>query len=186
MQEVFTGKLANHLKQLRLDKGLSLDQLATETEISRASLSRLENGSVSPTTEVLSKLCVTYKIKMSKLLAMLEGDFEPLIRDNAQLYWKDPDIGFTRRSVSPSTDELSGEILKCEIEPNTTITYDRRSIPSLEHHLLMLEGSLCLTVGEDEYQLSAQDCLRYISAEFVEFKTPKDSHATYLVFIVGG
>lgn len=186
MQEVFSNKLANHLKQMRLDKGLSLDQLATETGVSRASLSRLENGSVSPTTDVLSKLCVTYKIKMSKLLAMLEGDFEPLIKHENQLYWKDPDIGFTRQSVSPSTDELAGEVLKCHIEPDTVITYDRRSIPSLEHHLLLLDGTLILTVGEEEFQLSTGDCLRYVSAEFVEFKTPKDSHATYLVFIIGG
>ena len=186
MQEIITDKLANHLKQMRQNAGLSLDQLAQQTGVSRATLSRLENGSVNPTTEVLSKLCRAYKIKMSKLLAMLETGFEPLIKRENQLFWQDPKIGFTRRSISPSNDELAGEILECHLEPGTLITYNDRAEPSLEHHLLVLEGQLSLTVDEDEYHLSASDCLRYKSADFIKYQTPEDSHATYLVFIVGG
>lgn len=186
MSEPLAIKLATHLKQLRQNEQWSLDQLASRTGISRASLSRIENADVSPTTEVLNKLCVAYAIKMSKLLAMLEEEFTPFISHKDQIVWTDPNIGFRRRAVSPPTNQLAGEILECSLEPDTLITYNKPSIPGLEHHILILEGKLTLTVGEATYQLQTGDCLRYQSANFIQYQTSKDIHAKYLVFLVGG
>ncbi|MEG1117678.1 MAG: helix-turn-helix transcriptional regulator, partial [Janthinobacterium sp.] len=39
-------RLAARLKQLRVERGWSLDQLAGASQVSRATLSRLENGEV--------------------------------------------------------------------------------------------------------------------------------------------
>jgi len=73
-------RLAARLKQLRVEQGWSLDQLASASQVSRATLSRLENGEVSPTTSVLGKLCAAYGLAMSRLLRMVEDDFPPLLR----------------------------------------------------------------------------------------------------------
>lgn len=186
MSKPFATKLATHLKQLRLDAGWSLDELASRTSISRATLSRIENTDVSPTTEVLSKLCIAYAIKMSKLLAMLEDEFTPLITPSEQVLWTDPKIGFRRRSVSPPTQQLAGEVLECHLEPDTLITYTQPSIPELEHHILMLEGQLILTVADTTHKLHKGDCFRYHSTDFIQYQTTKEKHAKYLVFLVGG
>lgn len=186
MSEPFANKLADHLKQQRLSEGWSLDELASRTTISRATLSRIENADVSPTTEVLNKLCVAYAIKMSKLLAMLEDEFTPLINRSEQVVWTDPKIGFIRRSVSPPTQQLAGEILECFLEPDTLITYRQPSVPELEHHILMQEGQLVLTVASVTHELHPGDCLRYHSSDFIQYQTTKEQHAKYLVFLVGG
>src|SRR5882672_8001349 len=93
--------IAQRLKDLRAERGWSLDELARRSNVSRATLSRLENAEVSPTTSVLGKLCAAYGLTMSRLMHMVEDDFAPLIRRSMQPVWIDQSIGFRRRSVSP-------------------------------------------------------------------------------------
>ena len=94
--------IALRLKSLRAERGWSLDELTRRSNVSRATLSRLENAEVSPTTSVLGKLCAAYGLTMSQLMHMVEDTFVPLIRRSTQAVWRDPAIGFRRRSVSPS------------------------------------------------------------------------------------
>src|SRR5258708_7664300 len=86
--------IAQRLKGLRAERGWSLDELARRSNVSRASLSRLENAEVSATANVLGKLCAAYGLTMSRLIHMVEDDFVPLIRRGTQPVWTDPTIGF--------------------------------------------------------------------------------------------
>ena len=61
-------RIAQRLKDLRLGRGWSLDDLAGRSGVSRATLSRLENSAISPTTGMLSKLCAAYGLTMSRLM----------------------------------------------------------------------------------------------------------------------
>ncbi|MBV8467294.1 MAG: helix-turn-helix transcriptional regulator [Burkholderiales bacterium] len=153
--------MARRLKDLRADRGWSLDELARRSGVSRATLSRLENHEVSATTAVLSKLCAAYGLTMSRLMRMVEDQFQPVVRPAEQPLWIDPDKGFRRRSISPPAQSLVGEVLQCELPPNTCIDYDDSPRPGLEHHLVLLEGRLDMTVGGERHALQPGDCLRY-------------------------
>lgn len=177
-------RLAARLKQLRVEQGWSLDQLASASQVSRATLSRLENGEVSPTTSVLGKLCAAYGLAMSRLLRMVEDDFPPLLRRAQQSVWTDPDTGFRRRSVSPPSRALAGEALECELDAGVTITYTASPRPGMEHHLLLQEGKLNVTVDGRAHDLLAGDCLRYQLHGPSAFTTPPDSGARYFLFLV--
>jgi transcriptional regulator with XRE-family HTH domain len=176
--------LARRLKTLRTEHGWSLEELARRSAVSRATLSRLENAEVSPTTSVLGKLCAAYGLPMSRLIRMVEENFVPLIPRGEQPVWTDQTIGFQRRSVSPPAQTLAGEVLECELKPGTQITYGRSSRPGLEHHLLMLEGRLQISIEDKTYKLRPGDCLRYQISGPSSFATPEDSAARYLLFIV--
>src|SRR5512145_407276 len=97
----FEQRIAQRLKSLRGERGWSLDELAGRSDVSRATLSRLENADVSPTASVLGKLAAAYGLTISRLMHLVEDDFAPLIRRDAQPVWSDTGIGFNRRSVSP-------------------------------------------------------------------------------------
>jgi transcriptional regulator with XRE-family HTH domain len=176
--------LAQRLKALRTERGWSLDELARRSTVSRATLSRLENAEVSPTTSVLGKLCAVYGLPMSRLLRMVEENFVPLILHSEQPVWMDQTTGFRRRSVSPPAQTLAGEVLECKLEPGTHIAYDHSSRPGLEHHLLMIEGQLEINIEEKTYELRPGDCLRYQISGPSSFTTPADYAARYLLFIV--
>ncbi len=177
-------RIAQRLKALRQERGWSLDELAGLAGVSRATLSRLENADVSPTASVLGKLCAAHGLTMSRLMMMVEDDFVPLVPEREQTVWIDDSAGFRRRSVSPPAQQLAGEVLACELAAGARIAYDHSPRPGLEHHLLMLEGELHITVDGQTHALAPGDCLRYQLFGASLFITPPHRGARYLLFIV--
>lgn len=177
-------QIATRLRALRAERNWSLEELAKRSEVSRATLSRLENAEVSPTASVLGRLCAAYGMAMSRLMRMVEEDFEPVIRREAQWVWRDQAAAFERRSVSPPNAGLAGEVIQCSLGPGTRISYPEPSKPGLEHHLVMLEGHLRLTVNGAAHDVGAGDCLRYQLHGATEFATPDDIGALYILFMV--
>jgi len=179
-----TVRLSQRIKQLRHDNGYSLEELATESGVSRASLSRLEKGEVSPTAEVLGKLCSAYKLPMSRLMAMVEDQFRPLVPKLDQATWHDEASGFQRTSVSPPATALKGEVIRCTLDAGREISYDKPSVVGLEHHLILQEGKLEIQLGSTTHVLKAGDCLRYQLHEATCFRTSTDQSATYLLVMI--
>ncbi|MBE1285342.1 MAG: helix-turn-helix domain-containing protein [Rhodobacteraceae bacterium] len=177
-----TLRLADRLSTLRKDRGWSLDQLADLSGVSRATLSRLEKAETSPTAETLGKLCAAHGLPLSRLMMQIEEAFVPLIARSAQAEWTDPATGYRRRQVSPPSPSLTGEVLEGTIPPGQSITYDAPPRPGQEHHLVMLDGQLSLTVGGQRHDLKAGDCLRYVLQGSSHFET--DAHAARYLLVL--
>ncbi len=184
MLEALSTRLAARLYELRHRHGWSLDQLADRSKISRATLSRMEKGEVSPTAENLGRLCAAYGLPMSRLLMMVEDGFDPKVPFERQLEWTDPETGFTRRSVSPPANGLTGEVLECHLPRDTVITYETPPKPGQEHHLILLDGGLTLTVDGTPHALSGGDCLRYHLSGPTRFETGANRGARYLLVLI--
>jgi transcriptional regulator with XRE-family HTH domain len=176
-------RIAQRLKSLRAERGWSLDELAGRSDVSRATLSRLENAEVSPTATVLGKLAAAHGLTISRLMHLVEDDFAPLVPRDAQPVWRDPATGFKRRSVSPPARTLAAEVLECTLEPGTRITYDEPPRRGLEHHLLLTEGRLDITVDGRAHALRPGDCLRYQLFGASTFATPPDAGAKYILVV---
>jgi len=175
-------RLAERLKALRGEKGLSLQDLAARSGISRATLSRIENGEVSPTAETLGALAAAYAMTISRLLAPAERPFAPLVAREQQSAWHDPRHGFARHIVSPPSGALSVEVIRGEIAPHQSIGYDKPPIVGQEHHLVMLSGALTVTVEGATHRLKPGDCLRYRLFGSTRFETGR-SAASYLIVL---
>lgn len=184
MLDTLSNRLASRLSELRKSRHWSLDQLADLSGISRATLSRMEKGEVSPTAETLGRLCAAFGLPMSRLLMMVEDSFAPRVPYERQPEWHDPETGFTRRSVSPPATGLNGEVLEGHLPPNTVITYETPPQPGQEHHLIMLDGSLTLTVDGTAHELSGGDCLRYHLSGPTRFETAATRGARYMLVLI--
>lgn len=172
--------LAAHLRMLRTDRGLTLQHLADTSGVSRATLSRIETGEVSPTAETLGRLASALALPVSRLLAPLEPEPPSLVRKDDQSVWRDPESGLSRRALSPPSGQLKLEIIECVIEPHRRIAYDSPAFPGHEHHLVLLSGALTLTVEGVRHELRPGDCLRYRLRGSSSFKTG-DRPARYLL-----
>lgn len=172
--------LAAHIRQVRVAQGHSLDALAQRSGVSRATLSRIENNEVSPTAETLGLLATAFGMPISQLIAPLEEGFEALVRRETQLVWRDETRGFIRRSISPPSRRLAIEIIEGELQPGQVVDYAGPATPGHEHHLVLLEGALAVTVEGRRYDLFPGDCLRYQLYGPSRFETGS-SKARYLI-----
>ncbi|GJD48414.1 hypothetical protein OPKNFCMD_1132 [Methylobacterium crusticola] len=174
-------RLAARLAGLRRERGLSLEELAAASGISRATLSRLERGDTSPTASLLGRLCTVYGRPMSRLLAEVEADPARLVRRDDQSVWVDPETGFRRRSVSPPAHGFLAELVAGELPAGASIAYAAPPVGGLEHHLWMLEGLLDLTLDGATHRLRPGDALRYHLSGPSRFASPGPAEARYLI-----
>ena len=179
----FGRRLARRLATLRQDRAWSLDQLSEASGISRATLSRMEKGDVSPTAETLGQLCTAYALPLSRLMMQVEEAHAPLIPVAQQQVWQDPETGFRRRQVSPPAPTLAGEVIEGHLPALQRIVYSAPSRPGLEHHLILLSGELNLTHSDTKYCLRPGDCLRYHLTGASEFSTGAEGARYILVLI---
>jgi transcriptional regulator with XRE-family HTH domain len=177
-------RIAHRLVQLRAEHGWSLDALAERTGISRATLSRIERGELSPTAGMLGRLCTAYGWTLSRLMADAETRPPTLVPAESQARWTDPESGYRRRAVSPPGPDLRGELVEVHVPAGATVAFDTSPAPGLEHHLWLMEGSLTLDVEGSSHALRAGDCLRYVLSGATRFHNPGKRDARYVIAII--
>ena len=176
--------IGRRIADLRRGRDWSLDQLADQSGISRATLSRIERGDTSPTAVVLGQLARAFGLSMADLFGFGAPSLEAKIESAAQPVWKDPETGFKRRSVSPAANGFRGSVIEGELPAGETISYSVPPLPDLEHHLVLLEGALVMVIGEERYDLLPGDCLRFRLNAANAYHAPGPSPARYLLTVI--
>lgn len=176
-------RIALRLEALRRERGLSLDEVAQTSCVSRATLSRIERGESSPTAGVLGKLCTAYGLTMSQLLLDVEEDAPSLIRRAEAFRWHDPETGFARTSISPPQPGYQVELIWAELPAGARIEYEAPPVRGLEQHLLLLAGELKIDCAGKTYALAGQDCLRFHLTGATAFESTGAQTATYVLAI---
>jgi transcriptional regulator with XRE-family HTH domain len=177
-------RIAQRLGALRTGRGWSLDALAERTGISRATLSRLERGELSPTASMLGRLCSVFGWTLSRLMAEAETRAPTLVAAAEQAVWTDPESGYRRRAVSPPTAGLRGELVDVRLPPGATVSYDASPVAGLEHHLWLLEGAITLEVAGSSFALKPGDTLRYVLDGPSRFACTSRREARYVIALV--
>ncbi|WP_417689848.1 helix-turn-helix domain-containing protein [Roseibium sp.] len=177
-------RLAERLATLRKDQGWTLDDAAERSGVSRASLSRIERGEISPTASVLGRLCKAFKVPMAVLFSASEDRGLDLVPASEQSVWTDPHSGFRRRSLSPARPGYKGAVILGELPAGATISYPDTPIPELEHHLWLQSGALEMRIGSLVHRLSAGDCLRFKLTEGNSYFAPGPETARYVLTVI--
>ncbi len=60
-------KLGERIREIRVKKNMSQNDLAIECDFEKASMSRIESGQANPTVRTLYKICKALNIKMVDL-----------------------------------------------------------------------------------------------------------------------
>ncbi len=181
--EKFDLTLAGRLLAIRQKAGLTLEQAAQKSGISRATLSRIERGDNSPTANALGRLCSTYGVTMSQLLLEIEDDEPRLISRAAATVWHDPQTGFVRTAISPPAKGYDIELVWSELPAGATIDYGAPPSHGMEQHIVLFDGRLDLRLGDGLHRLERNDCLRMKLQSTVSFHNPGRNTARYLVAI---
>jgi transcriptional regulator with XRE-family HTH domain len=176
-------RIAQRVRELRSDKGLSLDALSSQCGVSRSMLSLIERAETSPTAVVLDKLAAGLGVPLAALFDASQPRDEPVSRRADQVVWRDPHSGYVRRNVSPGGLKSPTQIVEVEFPPQARVTYEAGARSPVLHQIWILEGRMEITLGSDTYALDAGDCLAFPLDQPNAFHNPGDVAARYAVVL---
>jgi transcriptional regulator with XRE-family HTH domain len=175
--------LAERLRDLRGESGLTLDGLAERTGVSRSMISLIERGESSPTAVVLDKLAAGLGVTLASLFAEKGSSAaSPLSRRTDQRVWRDPDSGYMRRNLSAPGFPSPVELVEVILPPGARVAYDTGHRASVVHQQIwIIEGGIELTLGDETHRLSTGDCLSMRLDQPTVFHNLAEHPARYVV-----
>src|SRR5688500_12045841 len=179
-------KIGARIRELRAQKGLTLDALAERADVSRAMLSRIERGESSPTAQLMNKVCSGLDITLSILFAETAAPSSPLSRRDSQPAWRGPATRYLRREASPPGETSSIDIVEVEFPPGRSVTFDNMRMPQVEQQVWVLDGTLEMDIGGETFRLANGDCLMMHLGQPLVFRNPTRRQVRYAVILNRG
>ena len=185
-------RIAQRVRDLRAERGLSLGALATQCGVSRSMISLIERGEASPTAVVLERLATGLNVTLASLFDTPRPTSEPVARLANQASWRDPHSGYVRRNVSPMfASSMAGshvtspiQIVEVSFPAKARVAYETAARePQVHQQVWVLEGAIDVTVGDEPCRLKFGDCLALVLDRPVTFHNPTRKVARYAVVI---
>lgn len=179
--------IGERMRQLRMKRGMTLDELASASAVSRAMISRIERAEASPTAPLLARICAALGQSLSSFFAVAEEGGSPLARRDAQPVWRDPEIGYQRRSVNSPGAGSPVDIVEVEFPPGARASFPpQQASRGMSQHVWLFDGALEMTTADGLFRLAPGDCLFMNVGEGHSFHNPGDVPARYAVILDRG
>ena len=169
-------RVAEGLKRFRKARGLSLDDLASKSGVSRAALSQIEGTRTNPTLSVLWKVAVGLDVPFHELLGTSEETGAKVLRAGDTPPLKSGDGRMESRLLSPGGSSPDLEIYELRFLPKAVHRSEPHGRGTMET-LVVLTGALRLLVQEAEYELLPGDTI-FFKADVPHAYENRASHET--------
>lgn len=176
------SRIAQRVRHLRTQLGMTLDQLAAKCEVSRSMLSLVERGESSPTAVVLEKIATGLGVALAGLFDDASVPASPVSRRADRTTWRDPQSGYLRRNISPANYPAPVQLVEVVLPAGARVAYESgaRDV-SLHQQLWIQDGSIEVTVGNVTHRLAKDDCLAMQLDEPITFRNRTRKAARYIV-----
>ncbi|ALC80647.1 MULTISPECIES: helix-turn-helix domain-containing protein [Bacillus] len=152
-------KIAANLKRLRKERNYTFDQLSALTGVSKGMLAQIERGTSSPTVSTLWKIANGLKVSFSSILedemkkaTLVKKEDQPCVKSSDDNYHVYPYFSFDQNKKF--------EIYFIDLLPGCRHESDGHH-SGVEEYVLVSEGTVHITIGENEYVISDGDALSF-------------------------
>lgn len=179
------ARIAGRLRDLRAERRLSLEELASSSGVSRSMISLIERGESSPTAVVLEKLATGLGVMLATLFdgqeAASSKASDCVARRKDQSEWTDPESGYVRRNVSPASASPL-HIVDVQFPAGSRVAFETGARVARTHQQVwVLEGAIDVTVGHERHRLREGDCLAMKLDRPTMFHNPTRKTTRYAV-----
>ncbi|SNS73446.1 transcriptional regulator, XRE family with cupin sensor [Anaerovirgula multivorans] len=174
------SEIADKIKELRKEKGLTLKDLAEKTELSVSFLSQVENGSSSLAITSLKKIADAFAVPMTYFFYNIDvHNYHVKIQEQEPFKMEGSNSKFIRLS-----GDFSGRIMEAVIVsiPGGQKHGHRYSHPG-EEFVYVLEGVLIVEIEGTEYLVKSGDSIHYPSTIVHQWSNPLNSPVKVLSVI---
>ncbi len=170
-------RVADHLRERRKARGMSLDDLARSSGVSRAALSQVETCKSNPTVGLLWKIAVGLGVPFAELIGEKRTGAHVLRRNDAQVL-RSLDGKLESRPLSPAGSSPMVELYELRLAARATHASEPHA-PGTRELLVVLTGSLRLRVGDETYDLGTGDCISFAADRHHAYENNGSSEARY-------
>lgn len=169
--------IGTKLKNIRLRRNLSLDDVSRLTGVSKGMLGQIERGLSNPTVSTLWKISTGLKVSFSSFINEKEDDLKvihqddivPLLEDNnrMKLY-----------SIFPFDNNKGFEIFTIELEPGC----NHASTPhndDVEEYIIVTEGTMELTINDNSFTLQKGNSIKFMGNKPHSYKNTTTKKAVF-------
>jgi transcriptional regulator with XRE-family HTH domain len=118
------ARIAQQVRALRAERGLSLEALAAACDVSRSMLSLIERGESSATAVVLEKIATGLGVPLATLFDDPHAAASPVSRCADRTTWRDPQSGYVRRNISPAGYPSPIRVVEVLLPPGANVAYE--------------------------------------------------------------
>ncbi|MGD8190697.1 helix-turn-helix domain-containing protein [Brevibacillus ginsengisoli] len=154
--------IAQNLKRLRLERNLSLGQLAELSEVSKVMLSQIEKGDTNPTINTIWKIAKGLNVPYTVLIDKHEQNTTVIKKTEAKEQ-SSKDGTYRVYCYYGNTPQRNFELFLLEMDSGATYTSVGHSEKSQEY-ITVLEGELVLSTNNEDYVLKKEDSISFSSA----------------------
>ncbi len=151
-------QVGKKIRDLRLRRGLTVQQLATASGLSKGFISQVENDRTSPSLATLADVAKALDVSVAYLV--VDEDPVPYVVRADERQSMDSTGNVTRVEVLSAAPKRNLELLWIEFAPGMPIG-DQRHYHHGEECMLVLEGRIGMTCGEHSFVLEAGDSIHY-------------------------
>ena len=186
VEAVSSGRLGARVKELRRERGLTLDGLAGRSGVSRAMISKLERGEKNPTLVIAARLSESLGVTLSLLAGAEDRRAVVVVPGDRRMVMRDPDTGFERQLLSPTFGNRGVEFIRNVVPEGASSGEFPPHKRGVEEHIVVERGELRAVLAGEEYLLSEGDAL-YFEADLPHrFDNAGAGECSYYLVISSG
>lgn len=170
-------RVAENLRRKRKARGMSLDDLAKSSGVSRAALSQVETVKTNPTVGLLWKIAVGLGVPFADLIGEAKSGASVLRRGEAQVL-RSLDGKLESRPLTPVGASSLVELYELRLAARATHASEAHA-PGTHEFVIVLSGALRLHVDGDVLDLLAGDTASFAADHPHSYENPGSSEARY-------
>jgi len=161
VDEVASGRLGERVRELRRERGLTLDGLAGRSGVSRAMISKVERGEKNPTLVVAAKVAEGLGVSLSQLVGVDERREVVVVPRARRTVMRDPETGFERQLLSPGFGGRGIEFIRNVVPEGSTSGEFPPHRRGVTEYVVVERGRLRAILGGEDYLMEEGDALYF-------------------------
>lgn len=150
-------RIGQKIKELRNRNGLTQQELADRTELTKGYISQLERGQVAPSVVTLLDLIECLGTTAAEFFR--EAHEEPVVYSEEGFFEKIDEAGSSIQWIVPTAQNNEMEPLLVALQPHSRLAEDKPH-PG-EEFGYVISGKVCIHLGERVYTAKAGDSFYY-------------------------
>lgn len=152
-------EIGEKLRNLRIQKNLTQEELGERTDLTKGYISQLERDLSSPSMETFFDILEVLGVTPAEFFKQKTGDQKIVYKDEDTTFYSDEEHGYHIKWLIPESNEKEMEPILLTLDKKGQ--YKQFTPSQSETFIYVLEGKVALQFGESLYEAEAGESIYY-------------------------